>query len=151
MGATKNIDHGGMGLYILITPRGSKLWQLRYRMNGRERRASLGKYPVISLSEARKRAVETQRLINQGADPIDEKRALKSEKFTFAQLAREWIEKTPNKWSEGHTEKIRRRFERHILPWLGNRSITTITTPDILAVLRRIENVGANDLAHRCQ
>lgn len=102
----KLFDRGGLGLYVLITPRGSKLWQLKYRLNGREGLASLGKYPVISLSEARRRAVETRQLISQGVDPIEEKRALKAERYTFSQLAEEWISKTSNKWSGVHAIEL---------------------------------------------
>ncbi len=147
----KLFDRSGLGLYVLVTPRGSKLWQLKYRFNGRERLASLGQYPVVSLSEARRRAIETRRLLEQGIDPNEDKRTRKKEKYTFAQLAKEWISKNSPRWSEGHREKIRSRLDRHVYRWLGARPIADITTPEILAILRRVENTGANELAHCCQ
>jgi integrase len=146
----KLFDRGGLGLYILVTASGSKLWQLRYYFEGRERRASLGQYPVISLSDARKRAVETRRLIEQGIDPNEAKRAVKAEKHTFEAIAREWISTNAPKWTERHAEKVRTRLGKHILPWIGSKPVASIDTSEILAVLRRVESTGHNEMAHTC-
>lgn len=147
----KLFDRGGLGLYVLITPRGSKLWQLKYRFQGRERRASLGQYPVVSLSEARKKALKARQFIDRGIDPNEKKKAQKADKYTFEIAAKEWVSQNTPKWTDGHTEKVRTRLDKHVLPWLGSKSIAEITTPEILSVLRRVEATGHNEMAHCCQ
>jgi hypothetical protein len=102
-------DRGGLGLYVLVTPRGSKLWQLKYRFNGRERRASLGQYPVVSLSQERERALKARQLISRGVDPNEEKKARKAAKYTFEIAAKEWVTQNIPKWTAGHTKKVRTR------------------------------------------
>lgn len=87
----------GGGLYLRITPAGGKLWRLKYRINGKEKLLSIGKYPAISLSEAREAAENARRLIAQGQDPAAAKQQAKQERKaallnTFAYIAKAWHE-----------------------------------------------------------
>ncbi len=148
----KKLFDGG-GLFLLVTPTGGKLWRLKYRFGGTEKLLSIGAYPQISLSEARQKRDQTAALIAGGVDPSDTKKAQKKadsqETETFEILAREWYEKFSPRWAVSHAKTIIQRFERFVFPWLGGKQIRTITAPDLLMILRRIEAKGALETAHR--
>ncbi|MHB8790376.1 MAG: tyrosine-type recombinase/integrase [Desulfobulbaceae bacterium] len=143
----------GWGLYLLVTPTGGKLWNLKYRFEGKEKKLSLGAYPDISLAEARQRRDQARTLLANGADPGDTKKAQKAagveETETFEVIAREWHAKFTPSWAASHADKILRRFELYVFPWLGARPVKSITAPELLGVLRRIEGKGTLDTAHR--
>jgi integrase len=143
----------GWGLYLLVTPTGGKLWNLKYRFEGKEKKLSLGVYPDISLAEARQRRDQARTLLANGADPGDTRKAQKAagveETETFEVIAREWHAKFTPSWAASHADKILRRFELYVFPWLGSRPIKAITAPELLGVLRRIEGKGTLDTAHR--
>lgn len=69
----------GQGLYLEVTPNGSKLWRLKYRFDGKEKRLALGAYPAVSLQQARQRRTEARELLAQGGDPSAEKKAAKQD------------------------------------------------------------------------
>jgi integrase len=142
------------GLFLLVTPRGGKWWRLKYRFGGKEKLLSLGTYPEVSLKDARERRDEARRLIANGVDPSHARKIRKhhlSEQATntFETVAREWFAKRSPNWAAGHSDKIIRRLERDIFPWLGNRPIAEIKPHELLSVLRRIEERGALETAHR--
>ena len=144
----------GGGLYLLVTPTGGKLWNLKYRYNDKEKRLSLGSYPIISLSDARKLRDDAKKLLANGVDPGDEKKARKAAKAescanSFEAIAREWCNKFFPNLSKSNTDKIKARLENDLFPWIGSRPISEITPPELLSVLRRIESRGAVDTAHR--
>ena len=144
----------GGGLYLEITPKGGKYWRQKYRFQGKEKRLAHGVYPDVSLKMARDRRDAARRLLAEGIDPGQHKKAKKEEdqeinSNTFEGIAREWHAKQSNIWSERHLEQLMKRLERNIFPWLGNRPITQITAKDVLSVLRRIENNGKLHTAHR--
>lgn len=153
----------GEGLILLVRTTGSKLWQLRYRFDGKEKTLSIGQYPLVSLTDARKRAFIARQSVHDGIDPLAEKQAakasvkeqaeqLKQEAGTaYEVVAREWFEKfsKSNDWEDNHSSKIIGRFEKDIFPWLGKRPIKDISAPELLSVVRRIENRGALETAHR--
>jgi len=146
--------YAGDGLLILITPAGGKLWRQKYRFDGKEKVLALGSYPFVSLKEAKERSFYARKEISQGIDPAVKKKAAKEAKVgggpdSFENIAREWIDSRSTLWAESHTSKIIRRLELDIFPWLGKRTISEITPPEVLMVLRRIENRGAGDTAHR--
>ena len=148
----KKLFDGG-GLFLLVTPTGGKLWRLKYRFGGIEKLLSLGTYPQTSLSDARQKREQARALMLNGVDPRDIKKALKEagtqENETFEVIAREWHTKFSASWAASHSNKIIRRLELYVFPWLGDRQIKSITAPDLLTVLRRIEAKGALDTAHR--
>jgi integrase len=137
------------GLYLLIKPAG-KYWRLDYRFDGKRKTLALGVYPDISLKEAREKRDEARKQIAQGVDPSAERKATKTAQTeSFEAVAREWFAKFAPSWAESHSDKIMRRLERDVFPWIGARPVREITAPELLAVLRRIETRGALETAHR--
>ncbi len=145
----------GGGLFLLVTPTGGKLWRLKYRFGGTEKLLALGAYPQISLADARQKRDQAGALVLNGVDPSDTKKAQKAagsqETETFEVIAREWHTRFSPAWAASHGNKIIRRLELYVFPWLGNRPIKSITAPDLLMVLRRIEAKGTLETAHRTQ
>ncbi|MHB8347068.1 MAG: tyrosine-type recombinase/integrase [Acidiferrobacterales bacterium] len=142
------------GLYLEVTPTGGKWWRLKYRFNDKEKRLSLGVYPDVSLKEARDRRDAARKLLTDGIDPSENRKAQKAVKQdraanSFEVIAREWYAKHAPNWADHHGERIIRRFERDIFPWIGGKPIADVTAPDLLAAVRRIENRGALETAHR--
>jgi len=141
------------GLYLLIVPAGGKWWRLDYRFAGKRKTLSMGTYPEVSLKEARDKRDDARKQLAQGIDPGETRKAMKAaqsaEADTFEVVAREWHTKFSPTWTPEHGERIIRRFERDIFPWMGKRPIREITAPELLAALRRIESRGALDTAHR--
>jgi integrase len=146
----------GRGLFLLITPAGGKWWRFKYRFAQREKLISLGTYPETSLREARDQRDDARKLLRNGVDPSEARKAkLASTKDgavnCFEAIAREWFEKFKPNWATSHSEKIIRRLERDVFPWIGRRSIAEIPALDLLTVLRRIESRGTLETAHRAQ
>ncbi len=145
----------GGGLYLEVAPGGGKWWRLKYRVGGKEKRLSLGVFPVVTLKEARSRRDEARKAIASGVDPGDQRKAVQAAQgaaqLSFEVVAREWFEKFKPTWKSNHADKIIRRLERDIFPWLGARPIADVTAPDLLKALRRIEARGALETAHRAQ
>lgn len=143
----------GGGLFLLVTPTGGRLWRFKYRFGGSEKLLSIGTYPETSLAEARQRRDQASALLANGIDPSETKKAQKAagnqETETFEIIAREWYAKFSPSWATSHAKTTIRRLEFFIFPWLGARPVKTITAPELLAALRRIEAKGALETAHR--
>ncbi|MHB1051482.1 MAG: tyrosine-type recombinase/integrase [Thiobacillus sp.] len=144
----------GGGLYLEVAPTGGKLWRFKYRFGGKEKLLALGKYPDVSLKDARERRDEARRLLANEVDPSENRKQQKAAKIersanSFEVVAREWIAKNTPTWAASHTSKIIRRLEMYVYPWLGGKPIADITAPDLLAIARRIEAKGAIETAHR--
>jgi hypothetical protein len=138
------------GLYLLVTAAGDRLWGLRYRIGGVENLLAFGSYPDVSLKGARERRDDARRLIADGIDPSAERQAEKrAGADTFEAVAREYLDRQQTKLSAKTNEIYLDRLERLVLPYLGSRPIASITAPDVLAVLRRIEVRGTHETAHR--
>ncbi len=142
------------GLFLLVHPNGSKYWRLKYRFAGKEKVLALGVYPEVRLAEARDRRDQARKTLANGIDPSTAKRISKqavtlAHENSFEAVAREWFAKYSPGWAASHGDKIIRRFERDVFPWIGTRPIGEITAPELLTVLRRIESRGALDTAHR--
>lgn len=143
----------GKGMYLFITPAG-KYWRLDYRYTDKRKTLALGVYPEVSLADARERRDEARKKLANGIDPMGEKKAVKlsrlqSAESSFEAVAREWFARQSTGWVSSHADKIIRRLERDLFPWLGSRPIADITAPELLAALRRIESRGAVETAHR--
>lgn len=142
------------GLYLLINPNGSKLWKLKYRFAGIEKKLSLGAFPEVRLADARDAREEARKQMTNNIDPgvlknsVKRSRKLAAEN-SFEAIAREWHAKFTPKWTKEHGERILIRLEQNIFPWVGKRPITEVTAPEILSALRRVENRGAIETAHR--
>lgn len=144
----------GGGLYIEIPPTGKKRWRWKFRFDGKEKRLSLGVYPDVGLKEARERREEARKLLAAGVDPAINRKIQKAARLeraanSFEAIAREWFAKHSPSWAKSHADKILRRLENDVFPWLGARAIADIGAQELLGVLRRIENRGALDTAHR--
>jgi integrase len=140
------------GMFLLVTPSGGKLWRFKYRRPAtrKENLLSLGAYPDVSLKKARDRRDDARKLLADGIDPGEKRKAESvAGADTFEAVAREWIAKHSTRWAVSNTDKIIRRLERDVFPWIGIKAIAGLTAPDVLTVLRRIESRGAVETAHR--
>ena len=142
----------GGGLHLLVNLNGSKYWRLKYRHGGKEKTLALGVFPNTSLSKARQ---NTRNAREQIADRIDPMAAWKLRKQeartanTFLAVAEEWHQKAKGRWSTHHAERVWSSIEADVLPWIGSTAVGEVTAQDCLAVLRRIEERGALDVASR--
>lgn len=144
----------GGGLYLELAPAGGKWWRLKYRFLGKEKRISLGVYPHVTLKDARDRRDAAKRLLTNGIDPSEQRkaeRAVVTERAasSFEAVALEWYAKFSPAWVASHSSKILRRLEHNVLPHLGPRPIADISSRDLLVVLRKVEGRGAIETAHR--
>lgn len=142
------------GMYLEVSPSGGKWWRVKYRIGGKEKRLSLGVYPDVSLSQARQRREDARKLIADGVDPSENRKAQKAAKVeraanSFETVAREWYAKFSPGWVTGHGDKIIRRLERDIFPWVGATPVAEVKAPELLKALRRIEERGAIETSHR--
>ncbi len=142
------------GLYLEVAPNGGKWWRLKYRFNGKEKRISLGTYPDVKLKAARKSCEDARTLLAGGIDPSEHRKITKNMRAdntanSFEAIAREWFAKYSPGWAPSHSSKIIQRLENDVFPWIGSRPIAEITAPELLKVLRRIEDRGALDTVHR--
>jgi len=154
----------GGGLYLLVGKQKfdtdgkllpiSKLWRMKYRFAGKERLLSFGAYPTITLADARQRREDARKLLANGVDPGEIKKAQKAAtvataESSFEVVAREWHRKFSGSWSPSHAETTLRRIELDAFPILGAKPINEIKAPELLAMLRRIESRGSLETAHR--
>ena len=142
----------GNGLYLNVSPAGSKSFRLKYRFGGREKIYTIGLYPTVSLLDAREQALAARRMLLAGLDPSDEKQKAKEascDLFSFEFVAREWHENKKATWAERHAEDIMERLEKNIFPYIGKRTIKSIDAPLLLEQLRRIEARGSIEVARR--
>lgn len=144
------------GLSIQINPNGGKWWRLRYRFEGKEKMLSLGTYPDVTLKDARERRDAARKLLTDGVDPGQQRKAIKAAREgvtanSFEVICREWLENKRSNIEEAQYKKALARLEKDVFPWMGNRPIAEITAPEVLAVLRRIDARGARYTAHKAK
>lgn len=139
----RKLSDGG-GLYLLVLPSGGKSWRLAYRFGGKQKAISFGQYPAVSLVAARTKRDDAKKLLARGIDPATE-----AQSDSFESFARRWHETNKAEWVNAHAERVLSRIERDVFPVLGPRPITQIEAPDVLAVLRKVEERGALDISKR--
>lgn len=145
----------GGGLYLLVTPAGSRYWRMKYRFQRKEKLLSFGVYPEIGLADARSQAFEAKKLLANGIDPSVNRKLsrLAAEKMaavTFSVIGEELIAKRQGDGRATETMKKMAWLLRDLaFPALGSRPITEITAAEILAVLRPIEGDGRRETARR--
>ncbi len=132
---TYKLTDGG-GLSLSINPNGSKLWHFKYRYDGREKKLSIGPYPLISLAEARDMRDDAKRKLRQGIDPSAEKIAAKKLRMeksenTFEKQAWAWHEHNLSGWSKNHANTVSTRLKQDILPQIGSMPITDVKALDL--------------------
>lgn len=144
--------YDGRGLFLLVHPNGSKYWRLKYRYGDREKQLSLGVYPDVSLKKAREKAQEARSFVADGIDPSAKRQAERQAvNDSFEAVSREWHGKYRSKWTDDHANRILRRLERDVFPWIGSFPVSTVSASDLLGVFRRIEGRGAIQTAHRAK
>jgi integrase len=142
----------GGGLHLIVTPAGGKWWRWKYRYGGKAKGLSFGVYPDVNLKKAREKRDTARQLLAAGIDPGAARKAEKIAQAgaeSFEAIAREWHAKFSPSWVPSHGDRILRRLERDVFPWLGKRPIAELKAPELLSVLRRIESRGAQETAHR--
>jgi integrase len=144
----------GGGLFLEVTPTGSKRWRLKYRFKGKEKLISLGLYPVVGLKDAREARDDAKRQLAKGIDPSAHRKAEKEagtyqETHSLHFVALEWLAQNEGTWVPSHTKRIRMRLENDVFPFLGKSMVGDITPPMVLEVLRRVESREAFETAHR--
>lgn len=142
------------GLHVLVAPSGGKYWRMAYRFNGKQKTLALGTYPEVTLAEARERRDDAKRLIANGTDPSEIKKAQKASRLeaaanSFEVVARRWHEKNKAGWSDSYAAKAIRLLQKDVFPWIGSKTVENLEAPDFLSVGRRIEKRGVIDTAHR--
>jgi integrase len=144
----------GRGLFLLITPAGGKLWRYKYRFAGDGKQMSYGKYPDVSLADARDRHAAARKLLAAGVDPAAQRKADKaaqkaSDAHSFRTVALLWLEHWKQDKSARHVEGTRRRLGANVFPTLGARPIDQIEAPELVVMVKAIEGRGVSDLAKR--
>lgn len=142
------------GLHLSVYPNGSKLWQLRYRFDGKEKTASLGKYPETTLAEAREKREQMRKQVANEVDPVQAQRVVKltkklAQENSFEAVARVWFASWAAARSSRHAEYVKRRLEADVFPAIGLRPVSEIQAPELVAMLKAIEKRGALDIAKR--
>ena len=142
----------GGGLYLMVTPSGGRWWRLKYRHGGKEKLLAIGTYPEVSLREAREARDDARKLLVRGADPSERKQAAKViQSDTLRAIAEEWLGIQSAKLAQVTLEKARWMLREFIYPKLGEKLITEIKAPDLLAVLRPVEHKGMHETATRAK
>lgn len=143
----------GQGLYLEVMPNGSKLWRLKYSYAGKEKRLAFGAYPTVPLQLARRRRDEARQQLAEGIDPGElkkaDKQAQKVEALTFEALAREWHQYRTPRWAPSTAAKALAYLESDLLPALGKKPFESVTRPDLVALIRKIESRGAHNIAKK--
>ena len=142
------------GLQLVVFPTGSKLWQMRYRFDAKDKTASLGKYPEVSLAEARDKCDQMRKQVANEIDPVEAKRVTKQvKKFaqenSFEAVARTWYASWAAARSPRHADYVLRRLEADVFPAIGKRPVSEIKAPELVAMMKTIEKRGALDIAKR--
>jgi integrase len=144
----------GRGMYLLVRPDGARYWRLDYRFAGKRRTLALGVYPTVTLSVARARREDAHTLLAQGTDPSAAKKAkrrsaLRANETTFEVIGREWIHNQSKRLAPRYCAQILARLEGDVFPQIGSRPIAEIDAPELLDVMRKVEQRGVLETARR--
>lgn len=143
-----------LGLFLLVQPSGGKLWRMKYRVDGKEKKLALGTYPETSLADARAGRDDARKLLAAGIDPGLQKAREKAQAKTdagnsFELIAREFIAKRIAEGWSASTQTKAEFFLDHLKPSLGRLAITDIAPTDVLAVVKKAEAKGKHETARR--
>ena len=144
----------GGGLYLEVSPAGSKRWFWKTYADGKEGRMALGSYPGVTLKSARQARDAAKLQKSKGTDPVQARKlekliATRTTGDTFKAIALEWYAKQAPQRSESHAGRMLRQLERDLFPWLGERAMTDIHAMELLAALQKVEERGALETADR--
>jgi len=134
----------GHGLYLYVTPAGSKSWRANYSLCGKQKTRTYGLWPEMSLADARKEHA----LIRAGSD-AESSPAIKNTP-TFKAVAREWLKiKLPSLSNTKHQGQVENTLERYAFPVIGTMPIDSIPRTKLVAVVRAAQEGGKVETAHR--
>jgi integrase len=159
-------DGDGLLLLLFAKRDGGHAWRFDYRFGGKRNMLSLGKYPDTSLALARRKADEMRRLLAEGFDPGQKRKAERETLAkvreaderesqglpplnSFEAVAREWYAIRKDDWAGSYGSKVIARLENDVFPWIGRVPVAEVTAPQLLEVMRRIEARGVLETAHR--
>jgi integrase len=142
------------GLYLEVSPAGSKRWFWKYRKDGKEGRMALGSFPDVGSKAARNARDAAKLQKSDGRDPVQARKlerlkATRTGGDTFKVIAIEWYGKQAPQWSDSHAGRMLRQLERDLFPWIGERPMAEIHAMELLAVLQKVEERGALETADR--
>ena len=144
----------GGGLHILIMISGNKSWRFSYRFNGKQKLLTIGLYPHVSLVDARESRDKAKKLLADGFDPNEVKKAkLLQDKEetanTFESVALEWHEKRKRNWAKKTADKTMSMLKRLIFPFIGSTAMTKLKPAELRSAIQKIESRGNIETAHR--
>ena len=142
------------GLYLEVSPAGSKRWFYKYRKEGKEGRMALGSYPDVGAKDARKARDAAKLQKSTGVDPVQVRKVEKLKSTTpaantFKATALEWYAMKLDSWSSHYAIREKRNLEKDLFPHFSVRNIGDIEPIELLAAVRAVEERGALDVAHR--
>ena len=140
------------GLFLEVKASGLKVWLYRYRYRGKQQIYTIGRYPAISLAEARQKRDEARLMLDQGKNPSYEKRRARQQaiaKKSFETVALEWWQLQKDRWSKGHAEAVMASLRRDVFRQIGMYDVDDIKPAQILFILRAIEKRGAFEQARK--
>ena len=144
------------GMYLEVAPSGGKVFRLKYRFGGIEKRLTIGAYPGVTLQDAREATIKAKRQLNDGLDPSAEKQRVKASRVeaatnSFEAVASEWFKKQMKSgaWAETTSVNIKRRIEDYLVPFIGKIPVCDIRAPDILKAVKKVEGRGSLNEASR--
>lgn len=142
------------GLYMEVSPAGSRRWFWKTYSEGKESRIALGSYPSVTLTAARKARDVAKLQRSQGIDPVqvrqvDRLKASVGTGDTLFATANDWLARGKPNWSDTHYVRESRNINKDLIPYLGKRAIGSIKPIELLAVIQKVEDRGALDVAHR--
>lgn len=148
----KHFDGGG--LYLELTQTGGRYWRLKYRHGGKEKRLAFGVYPGVSLKAARDLATAARKVLKDGDDPGELRKAEKAKAVhesvnTLEAVALDWMKHQAARWDVETAARIRASLEADIFKTLGTRPLASIKPGEIMAAVKLIETRGAADQAGR--
>ncbi len=156
--ATHNVSNGrpkryndGGGLYLIVFKSGLKSWKYNFLFSGSQRTITYGSYPDLSLAEARELHREAVNKKNQGINPAEQKQKdkYKTDEYSFSKIAEEWYQQNVHTWAKRTADKKQQFLRDYINPHIGNRAVNELEPPEILYAIRRVEETGKLDTAHR--
>ncbi len=144
--------HDGEGLYLLVMPNGSKLWKMRYTRNGKTVELSLGKYPYVSLLDARGKRHEAREQLAQGIDPKQayaKNKKIASGENTFRAVAKKLVEQKEKYVVPKTVREINSKLDLHVFPYIGDMAMDEIQTSDVKEIVQRVDRAGHAYQANR--
>ncbi len=142
----------GEGLFLLVQPKGAKLWRMKYRYGGKEKLLSFGAYPDVGIAAAREKRTAAKALLVERKDPMKNRLEMSPENAeTFRSVAERWHDNRASALDPAHAARVWSRLERDVFPVLGDKLMHEIAPPDVLEMVRKIEARGALDISRRAK